>query len=245
MLIIGHRGAAGLAPENTLAAFRAGREVGVDLVELDVRATKDRRLVTLHDATLDRTTNGHGPLAALTYLKARRLDAGSWFAPQFAGERIPSLEAVLELLRHGPGVNLEIKEDALVPAVVRLVKRAGMLEQTVFVSFSAPAVRRVRRIEPTASAGLLVSPREPVPWDKGEVAAARLAAAALALGANLVKIHHSVATAELVRNLKRRALSVWVWGANSKEAIERVIASGADALTTDFPDLALRLRPHA
>src|SRR5687767_7844700 len=95
MKIVGHRGAAGLAPENTLASFRRAWELGADIVELDVHLTTDGQVIALHDATLDRTTSGTGPVAVLTLAEVQSLDAGSQFAPEFAGERVPTLAEVL------------------------------------------------------------------------------------------------------------------------------------------------------
>jgi len=91
-LVIAHRGESATAPEQTLVAFELAAELGADMIEADVRRTPDGRLVLLHDALLDRTTDGRGPLSALSFDELRQLDAGSWFSPRFAGERIPLLD---------------------------------------------------------------------------------------------------------------------------------------------------------
>jgi glycerophosphoryl diester phosphodiesterase len=96
-LLIAHRGGAVEAPENTLAAFRYSLALGIRWFELDVQMSRDGALVVFHDETLDRTTNGDGPIGSLTLEDLRRLDAGSWFGSQYAGERIPTLREVLEL----------------------------------------------------------------------------------------------------------------------------------------------------
>jgi glycerophosphoryl diester phosphodiesterase len=112
MRIIGHRGLAGLAPENTLAGLRAAAAHELSMVEFDVRLSRDGVPLVFHDDTLERTTNGSGPVAEHDWAQLRRLDAGSWFAPAFAGEGIPSLEQVLRLcLELGLAVNMEIKPD--------------------------------------------------------------------------------------------------------------------------------------
>jgi glycerophosphoryl diester phosphodiesterase len=110
--IIGHRGAAARAPENTLAGLRRASELGCRCVEFDVRLTADGAPVLCHDATLDRTTSGHGKVSAQTLAAIRRCDAGAWFAPEFAGEKVPTLDEALSLAAElGLGVNLEIKSD--------------------------------------------------------------------------------------------------------------------------------------
>ena len=90
-LVVAHRGGAGLAPENTLAAFRMALEVGADAIELDVRLTRDGRVAVIHDRTVDRTTGGRGPVGSYTLAELKALDAGSWFGPQYLGERVPTL----------------------------------------------------------------------------------------------------------------------------------------------------------
>src|SRR3984957_14426501 len=96
MLLIAHRGASGHAPENTLAAFRKAIAQGVAFIETDLQLTKDARLVAIHDETVNRTTTGHGAVHDLSLYDLRKLDAGSWFGSEFAGERIPTLEEILE-----------------------------------------------------------------------------------------------------------------------------------------------------
>ncbi len=95
MWVVAHRGASGHAPENTLAAFRRAVELGANFIETDLQLSRDARFVAIHDDTLDRTTSGHGPIHGLALAELRELDAGSWFGPQFAGERIPTLEEIL------------------------------------------------------------------------------------------------------------------------------------------------------
>ncbi|HKQ97182.1 MAG TPA: glycerophosphodiester phosphodiesterase family protein, partial [Candidatus Polarisedimenticolia bacterium] len=110
-LLIGHRGASAHAPENTLASFERALHDGADWIECDVRLSADDVPIILHDATLDRTTDGRGSAASLPLASILRLDAGSWFAPRFRGERVPMLAEVLALLDGRGGINLELKID--------------------------------------------------------------------------------------------------------------------------------------
>lgn len=112
IMVIAHRGFSGQAPENTLASFQKAVELGSDMIELDVRFSKDGQVVVIHDDTIDRTTNGRGKVADYTLKELKQFDAGSWFAPQFSGERIPTLKEVLELVKGKVLVNIEIKDES-------------------------------------------------------------------------------------------------------------------------------------
>ena len=122
-LIAAHRGASKYAPENTMAAFRLAETMGANFIELDVRATRDGRLIALHDETVDRTTNGKGRAGELTFGEIRRLDAGGWFSPAFRGERIPSLEEVLDRFGGGIGLILELKQPSAYPGIEQALAR--------------------------------------------------------------------------------------------------------------------------
>ena len=112
-LLIGHRGYPARYPENTLAAFTGAMDAGCDMIELDVTLTRDRRVVVIHDDTLDRTTNGSGSVRDRTVEEIRRLDAGSWFDPRFAAERVPLLDEVIALTAGRCMLNIEIKDERL------------------------------------------------------------------------------------------------------------------------------------
>ena len=114
-LIIAHRGYRAKYPENTLCAFEAALDAGAAMIELDVSLTHDRKVVVIHDATLQRTTNGHGPVNGLTLKELKQLDAGSWFHSDFSGERLPELIEVLELVNGRALINIEIKSSAYEP----------------------------------------------------------------------------------------------------------------------------------
>jgi len=128
VLRIGHRGAAGHAPENTLAAVRQGIELGVDFVEIDVRRTADGVLVALHDATVNRTTNGRGRVEALSLGEVRKLDAGN-------GERIPTVEEVLQMAGGRTGLMLELKVDGLAHLTVQTVQKVQLDTPVIYASF--------------------------------------------------------------------------------------------------------------
>ena len=229
MWIIGHRGASGHAPENTLAAFRRAVELGARFIETDLQLSRDSRLVAMHDDTLDRTTNGRGPVNRLTLAELRELDAGSWFGPQFAGERIPTLEEILQFARETDVVfYLEIKASGawgMEHTVVGALREAQEVVRPVVLSFDAAALVAVRRIEPTLMTGFLFQ------WPL-EDAVER----AISVGARQLAPHGDQVTPELVTAARRNNLQVVTWTINGPAQMRALISAGVDGIMTDYPD---------
>ncbi len=160
--LIAHRGVSARFPENTLAAFEAAVAAESDLIELDVTLSKDGVPVVLHDATLDRTTDGRGPAVARTLAELERLDAGRWFGARFEGERIPTLAAALDRIGGRVPVNVELKEeagDALVRPVVDVVRAAGAEERVVLSCFEPARLRVARAVAPEIARSSLYASR--------------------------------------------------------------------------------------
>src|SRR5256886_16194559 len=159
MLVIAHRGASGNAPENTLAAFKKAVALGATFIETDLQLSRDAHFVAIHDTTVDRTTNGQGAVHDMTLADLRRLDAGSWFGSEFAGERIPTLEEILEFSKKNDVVfYLEIKPEAAwcgEHALIGPPSASAERPQAVVISFDAAIVLNLRKIEPTLMTGLL------------------------------------------------------------------------------------------
>ncbi len=170
-LLVGHRGACDCAPENTLVSFQRAVADGVDVVELDVRRTADGHVVALHDERVDRTTDGEGFIAELTLAEAQRLDAGTWFAPQFAGARIPTLAEVFEWARGRVGLMLELKygftggfDPHLVPAIVALIREHAIADQVVFISYWGRGFEQLHALLPGMRAGPLTPQTRGTHW---------------------------------------------------------------------------------
>src|SRR2546422_1547564 len=142
-LVIAHRGASAAAPENTLAAFHLAADLGADGIELDVRGTADGQLVVLHDASVNRTTDGTGRVAALTLDQLRRVDAGKKFGPSFRGERIPLLSQVFEVVAGRLLGGIEIKAGGVEGAGLGLLRRRRMAESVGMSSFDSKVVARI------------------------------------------------------------------------------------------------------
>jgi len=216
--VVGHRGAAALEPENTLRSFRRAIELGVDYVECDVRLTKDRRLVVMHDETVDRTTNGRGTVRELTFDEVRALDAGK-------GERVPTLEEVLETVRGKVLLQIELKGPRTAAPTIGTVRTMGMTREVMFVSFDLGRLRQVKRADPSLpTASLFGRP--------GSAACPR----SIAVGADAISVFYKNLTWGLVEEAHRLGLKVAAWSPDEGAEWRAMIALGVDALATNRPD---------
>jgi len=240
-LNLGHRGASGSAPENTLAAFVLARELGADGIELDVQFSQDQRLIIIHDDTLDRTTDGHGRADAFTLAELKTLDAGCWFNTKFADERIPTLQEVFDLfkpdltgaergnlsgLNRTPFLlNVEIKSDGdtrLADAVVGCVQRNDMGKQVILSSFDQAMLRRVRQFAPELPIGFLYSKPDELQ--------------ALDFAADALHPHWKLINEEFVQQAHARDQQVNVWTVNETDDLRSIVALGVDAIITNYPE---------
>jgi glycerophosphoryl diester phosphodiesterase len=202
----------------------AGR-AGADMCELDVRATRDGAIVVVHDDTVDRTTDGRGAVAAMTLSEIKRLDAGAWFDVRFRGERIPTLDEVLDAARGAIGLVIELKSDGIEPAVCELIGAYGAAATTIVSSFEWRALERVREIAPEVRVGLLAE-------DNAEAMLAR----ASAMGAYSVHPRFEMVDRALCARARTRGLSVLVWTVDAPDAMRRMIVAGVDGIMTNDPE---------
>jgi glycerophosphoryl diester phosphodiesterase len=215
---IGHRGAAGHAPENTLAAVQKGIDLGVDFVEIDVRRTADGALVALHDATINRTTDGRGRVDALSLGQLRGFDAGN-------GERIPTVEEVLKLAAGRIGVMLELKVADVARQTVQAVEKAQCGHRVVYASFLHEALAEVRAIAPDAAVMPLFDklPKAPV-------------AHGMSYRPAYVGLRHDRTSRGLVEAFHQEQVLVWVYTANTPADIRRALSAGVDGVISNFPE---------
>jgi glycerophosphoryl diester phosphodiesterase len=224
--VVGHRGAMGYCPENTLLSFERGLELGADWIELDVHLSADRALIVIHDETLERTTNGHGLVRDHTAAQLARLDAGD-------GQHVPTLPEILQWARtRGTVVDIEIKNaplyyDGISEAVVGAVREANMVDNVIVISFDHAAVKRVKEVEPTIATGVLYACR---PTDGG-IGLARAA------GADAVLPHWAYVTRDDVAAAHTAGLSVAPWATSDPTILRNLIACGVDAIGTNHPDV--------
>jgi len=234
VLNFGHRGASGLAPENTLAAFRLAVELGADGVECDVQLSRDGAAVVCHGDDVDRTTDGHGRLRDFTLAELKRLDAGRWFDERFAGERIPTLHELIAALGKETLLNLELKTDARRPEgleeqVAAAVRVNDLYDRLIVSSFNRSALRRLHSIDPQIDLGLLywhAHPRFP-----------RGIGPALGLPCHSLHPEHSMVDEEYMRWARRRGFRVLVWTVNGADDMRRLAGLGVDGIITNRPDV--------
>jgi glycerophosphoryl diester phosphodiesterase len=230
--VVAHRGASDVAPENTLAAFDAAWRAGADAIELDVQLTADGVPVVIHDDTVDSTTNGSGAVGLLTFEALRRLDAGSWFSPEFAGQPVPALDEVLTFLATRPelGLLLEYKRTwaaADVALTTAAVDAAGVTGRVVVQSFWPATIAALHDVAPHLPRGLLVGDEQPE-------------AAALARELGVVTVNPSTAAVRadpgIVDRLHAAGFSVMVWTENDPDGWQALAEAGVDAVITDRPE---------
>jgi glycerophosphoryl diester phosphodiesterase len=230
--VIAHRGFSGRAPENTLAAIRDAITIGADMVEVDVTMTADGQVIILHDETLDRTTDGHGPATGQTVDEIRRLDAGSWFGPEHRGERVPTLAEGLESVRGRILVNIEIKPEAvergIVAEVAALIVEHSMHDQVVVSSFSPEALRRIKIADPDVFTVSLFNDDFHDAMDPLEIVQQ--------VGARGLSISKDRVTPEIIERCHRHGIPVGVYTVNKRRHMRRLIDIGVHAIFTDHPD---------
>lgn len=233
-LNIAHRGASAYAPENTIAAFDKAVEQGADAIELDLHLSRDGELVVIHDDTLDRTTDGSGPVHEQSLEELRRLDAGRWFGEVFAGQRIPRLDEVLDRFAGKVQLALEIKAGSSVfpgieEKVISALRECAAIDQTAVASFDHYALRRLKEIEPAIRTAALLVGRP--------VSLSALAGPAKADG---LALEASFVTKTEVEACRASGLQLVVWVVNDPAQMRHFIKLGVDGIITDRPDL-LRL----
>lgn len=235
-LVIAHRGASGVEPENTVAAMKRAVEVGADLIEIDVQRTLDGQLVVIHDATVDRTAKGAytGPVAGLTLEQIKTLDAGAWKNPQRRGERVPTLEEALRSVEGNAIFLIENKVTGIERDIAEVIRRTGTQRNVVFQSFDPNSVRAFRALMPEVPAGVLFG--NPGIADDAE-RAAMMVETALKANAQFVAVNYGAVTPQFVRYIQARGLNVWVWTVDAASDMRRMIEAGVDGIITNYPEI--------
>ena len=237
-LIFAHRGASHEAPANTLPAFLLAAELGADGIELDVHLSRDGEIVVIHDFELEATTDGQGPVAARTLAELKGLDAGGWFDPLFAGERIPTLQEVVDAVGDRLLLNIELKsrsllEERLAEAVVRTIERNHLFRRVVVSSFNPWALRCVARLNASIPRGLLYGPRQP--W------VLRLGWLRRRIAVQALHPHHSIIDSRYARWATAHGFRLHTWTVDEPARMQELIRLGVDLIITNRPDLSRML----
>ncbi len=230
-LNVAHRGASAVAPENTMAAFEKAVELGADAIELDLHVSRDGELVIIHDDTLDRTTDGQGPVHTRSLRELKQLDAGRWFSERFAGQRIPTLVEVLDRFAGKVPLALEIKAGSaffrgIEEKVVSVLREHQVISKVAVASFDHHALLRLKELEPSLrTAALLVGRPVSMP-----VIAEACKTDAMAMECSLM-------TKTEVDACRAAGLQLVVWVVNEPARMRYFIDLGVDGIITDRPDL--------
>jgi glycerophosphoryl diester phosphodiesterase len=218
MLKIGHRGARAYEPENTLSSFRKALELGVDAVELDVRKTRDNEIVVIHNADVNKTTDGSGEVNELTLEEIQGLVTEK-------GEHVPTLDEVLDVVARRVKVLIELKETGLEKQVIDLIRKRKLTENVIIVSFLEDALRKVRELSDEVETGLIyVRHKNPIQ-------------AALDLKAEYLLPLYRFTHSANVKKAHEKGLKVIVWTINNKEEVGEYKKKGVDGIATDRPDI--------
>jgi glycerophosphoryl diester phosphodiesterase len=235
ILVFGHRGAMGHAPENTMVSFAKGLELGADMLELDIHLSRDDKLIVMHDGDVSRTTDGSGHIKDMTVAEIKKLDAGAKFDVRFLGERVPTLVEVLEWAQTRIQLAIEIKGDPIPTTgieekLIKLLREYHMIDNVAVISFHHASLKRVKELEPRVMTGILFTGML-----IDTVAAARAALA------DSVRPSWQYWTPELVAQVHAAGLVAHTWLVNDDELMDYLGPFGFDSLGTNYPD---RLRAY-
>ncbi len=237
-LIAAHRGFSAQYPENTMISFEAAVHTGAQMIELDVTLSKDGEIVVIHDSTVDRTSNGSGPVSCLTLKELKQLDAGSWFHARFSGEKLPILKEVLDAFRNRIFINIEIKgSDALsmfLPGVleektVALVEKLNAENRILISSFDAAILERVLRINASMAVALLVE----APCDTEPLA--------LCNELKPFSFHpqFKILNSAMVAQCHSKGIYVFCWDVQTGRDVDTCFQMGVDGIFVDDPMMAI------
>jgi glycerophosphoryl diester phosphodiesterase len=220
LLKVGHRGAKAYEPENTLSSFKRAIELGVDAVELDVRKTKDNKIVVIHNSDVNKTTDGSGSVSDFTLEEIKKFVTEK-------GEQIPTLEEVLDFVDKRVKVLVELKETGIEENVLGLIRQKGLMDNVIIVSFHEEALRKVRELNDDVATGLIyVRHKNPIH-------------SALELKAEYVLPLYRFTHSANVRKAHENGLKMIVWTINKKEDVAEYRKKGVDGIASDRPDILL------
>jgi len=240
-LVLAHRGANKVAPQNTLPSFKKAIEFNSDGFETDVHLCKDGEIVICHNYTVDATSNGKGSIDEMTLAQLRQLDFGSYFSKDFAGVTLPTLAELLEITKNMKLINIEIKpplkENDLVKKVVEEVHKFGIEKNTIISCFDPECIRQVKEIDKSLKTGLLYEED-----DLGkEIMSFGVAKYCMQLNADAAHPEYFLISENEINDLHSNNIAVNPWTVNEKEDIIRLTNWGCDALISDVPDFCLKV----
>lgn len=236
-IVIAHRGASAYYPENTMAAFKAAVKMEAEMIELDITLSKDGVPMVIHDATLERTTNGKGAVADYTVKELQEFDAGSWFGKEHAGEQIPTLEEVLSFAKNKIALNIEIKHESVADnayggieeKALNLVKKYEMEPYVLFSSFNYKAIAHLRELDVDIATALL--------YEKQQSRESSLSALVSEYDAQAFNCSYRQFIKRWAVEASEHDIPVFVYTVNKERKMKKMIKRGARGIFSDKPDL--------
>ena len=230
--VTAHRGASGLAPENTLSSVKKAMELGSDFSEIDVQETADGKIILLHDGTLDRTSNALGNIWEINFAELEDVDFGTWYSADFAKEPVVTLEETIDTVNRKMKLNIELKmnghQKKLTELAVDVVTKKNFIDQCIMTSFDREAVRKVKQINPKIKTGYIFSKfSEDENIYNGEF--------------DLFSINKKLVTQELVEKAHQNGKKVHVWTVNKEEEMRKLIGYGVDSIITNYPNILIEI----
>ncbi|MDD3625963.1 MAG: glycerophosphodiester phosphodiesterase family protein [bacterium] len=231
MKIIGHRGARGLAPENTLISFKKGLESNADYIEFDIQLTKDNKVAVIHDYSLQRTTGINGLVSEFTLAEIKKADAGAWFSEEFRGQQLPSLEEALDFIIPKAIPVIEIKmsyfynpdfKKYLTPILEEYSKKSHL----IVISFFHPILKELKNDLKNIETAVLYNSALTAPWQVAE-----------SVKADAVHPRADSINMDIINELKKRGYPIRPWVINTEKEFKIFLDAGVDALGTDFPNI--------
>ncbi len=228
VIITAHRGASGLAPENTMAAIVKAMEIGADFTELDVQESADGMLILMHDDSLQRTTGLEAGVWEKSFTELHNLDAGGWFSEEFKGEPIPTLKAIIDTVRDKMKLNIELKmnghQKLLTDKVVAMVEEENFIQQCILTSFDFAEVDKIRKLNKSIKIGYIFSDLpEGVDVFTADV--------------DLLSVNKKLVNEEFVKKAHAHQKELHVWTVNEPKAMRHFIKIGVDNIITNYPDI--------
>ncbi|OES45786.1 glycerophosphodiester phosphodiesterase [Domibacillus iocasae] len=232
---VAHRGASGYAPENTMAAFDKAVDMKADYIEIDVQRSKDGELVIIHDTKVDRTTDGTGYVKDLTFEQLRSLDAGSFKGEQFAGEKIPTFDEILDRYHGKVGILIELKAPELYPGIEESVAEElkernlehPQNEKIIIQSFNFDSMKKMDSLLPKVPIGVLTS---------SKAHTTEQALTDFAVYADYFNPSYGIVTEDLVDQVHSLGMKISSWTVRSQVAADFLLDMDVDAIITDYPD---------
>jgi glycerophosphoryl diester phosphodiesterase len=222
-MIVGHRGAAGYEPENTLLSFQKAIEIGVDWVEMDMRRSADGHLVIIHDDTVDRTTNGHGKVSEMTLAELKKLDAGK-------GQKIPTLQEAIDFTKGKVKIIIEIKEEGTEWQLLDVIDRNLFVNDCIVSSFIGYSIRRCKEFNPQLQTAAIISR---LPIDFKELA--------LDIMADSIFMRKDIVSQAIIDEAHKNGFTVNVWNEDNPQDIRKYAAMGPDFMSSNYPDRLKKL----